>query len=181
MLTCGTILWPIRRAHGLVVMTPDFESGDLGSNPSGPYFFFSSSLHVYSLAFLGVCIFASEAGLTRQTRIGSLPLPWSHHDERDHGSHQILSSRIEGRRGTSAERGPAERSRALLLDGTDEVGPSTPGAGGIHARRAARRGPELAGDAGCCRAAALRPVPGCGELQNPFANLVGHEGVLIGH
>jgi hypothetical protein len=28
------------RFHGVVVSTPDFESGDLGSNPGGTSFFF---------------------------------------------------------------------------------------------------------------------------------------------
>jgi hypothetical protein len=33
----------INQFHGVVVITPDFESGNLGSNPGGTYFFFGKT------------------------------------------------------------------------------------------------------------------------------------------
>ena len=43
----------IKWFHGVVVITPDFESGNLGSNPSGTYIFFDKKR-------IGICTQKSD-------------------------------------------------------------------------------------------------------------------------
>jgi hypothetical protein len=41
----------INRFHGVVVITPDFESGNLGSNPGGTYLFFRNKQIIDDMPF----------------------------------------------------------------------------------------------------------------------------------